>query len=140
MPRTDADAVKAVLLEAYDGVNLPDLATFIGGAELIVDRVETVASDADTPLTDEELERIECYVAAHLYVQSDQNYRSSSIDRSSGSFQGNTGMYLEGSKFGQVAMLMDYSGALSKINSTPVLAHAQAGQGQGRDVGGIWLG
>lgn len=129
MARTTSSAVLAILLNDYDSVNAPSLTPFIDSASIIVDRVAACATAEDDTLTSEELELIERWLAAHCYASSDQPYSSKSTERASATFQGRTGMYLEGTKYGQMAITLDHSGCLAAIAS-----------GERRRAGMHWLG
>jgi hypothetical protein len=118
MPRTTILQVQGILGSNYgpleDGT-LPDLQQFIDSATVIVDRVATCASNRNKTLTDGELELIERWLSAHLYAQMDMLYQSRSTGGASGSFQGQTGMSLDSTRYGQTAVNIDYSGCLSAI-------------------------
>lgn len=110
--RALAEDVKAILIKDYDSNRNPNLNPFIKIANLIVNRlVIKVAANGDAILQ-EELTEIEKWVAAHVYVMSDQNYSSNSTEGASASYQGQTGKYLEASKYGQMAILLDPTGLL----------------------------
>lgn len=117
MARTDADQVKGVLLLDYDTRNSPSLTPFIRGASLIVDRVATCAIAKGKTLTAEELVEIETWLAAHAYAMSDQPYSEKKTEKAMGKFQGQTKMYLEATKYGQMAISLDPSGCLAAIAS-----------------------
>lgn len=128
MARTTAEAVKALLTPGgdYDLVNNPSLTPFIESATLIVNRISAAATAASKSLNADEKEMIERWLAAHFYVMSDQNYTSRSTAGASGSFQGQTGSYLEASKYGQMAISLDYSGMLYSLTSGPNRRTAKA--------------
>lgn len=100
----------------------PDLMPFLYAASRVVDQVvalapsrplaffQKIASDTQT------LELIERYLAAHFYVQSDQNLASKSTAGASGNYQGQTGKGYEGSKYGLLALRVDYSGTLDVLD------------------------
>lgn len=133
MSRTTSDLVKAVLAagQDYDLDNNPDLAAYIQPAVAITNRIaacatnrgmgmqglqvagQTVAGE-DTEGT--ELELIERYLAAHFYVQSDENYQSKTTAGASANFQGRTDMGIDASKYGQTAKRIDWSGCLTIID------------------------
>ena len=121
MARTTSNAVKELLQPGgdYDTVRNPSLTPFIQSATVVVDRVQTAAAANGRTLNSTELELIERWLAAHYYASSDQPYTSRSTAGASGSFQGQTGMYLEGTKYGQMAITLDYSGYLYSISSGP---------------------
>lgn len=114
--RTTTTAVQTLLGIDYDDEVQPSLQPFVDTATVIVDRVAACAITREVTLTDGELELIERWLAAHFYVQRDQTYSSSSQGGASGSFQGQTGMYLESSKYGQSAIRVDWSGCLAALN------------------------
>ena len=132
MARTTETAVKDVLLSDYgpksDGTD-PSLVPFIQSASVMVDRAAAAAAAKGETLTSTELELIERWLSAHFYVMSDQTYANKQTGGAGGTFHGRTGMRLEASKYGQNAMLLDYSGTLESLST------------QGRKkVQMIWLG
>lgn len=127
MARTNTTLVQGILLKDYDAVDSPDLDPFIATATVIIDRVNTCATSKGYTLTDAELELMERWLSAHCYCASDQPYSARSTSRASGTFQGQTGMRLEGTKYGQMALTLDPSGCLKSIVSNH---HAR----------GVWLG
>jgi hypothetical protein len=112
--RTTSNSVKALLLRQYDANAAPSLTPFIDTATVLVDRM--VAEDADGLLTAAELELIERYLAAHFYLHSDQALMSKSTGGASGSFQGQTGIGLDGSQYGQTAKRLDVTGYLVRMD------------------------
>lgn len=128
MARTTSTAVIAVLLDDYgprgDGT-LPDLTAFVETASAVVDDVEDCAAARDRTLGSTRLELIERWLAAHFYAVSDQPYRSKSTADASATFQGDTAMYFEATKYGQTAMRLDPSGCLAAIGgAAPARARA----------------
>lgn len=123
MARTSSSAVQAILRPGsqggdYDDLNSPSLTPFIEAASSIVDDVVAcVARKGLTAFSSAKLELIERWVAAHSYVMSDQTYASRSTAGASASFHGQTGMYLEATKYGQMAMSLDSSGCLAAVTS-----------------------
>ena len=117
MARTTSTLVRAILDTGgdYDTQELPSLTPFIDTASAIVDRVEACAIAKGLTLSSTELELIERWLSAHCYGQSDQPYSSRSTAGASGSFQGQTAMRFEGTKYGQMALSLDYSGCLDAI-------------------------
>lgn len=116
-PRTSEDLVKGVLLTDWGDEN--DLTPFIAAASALVDRVKACSVLKNYTLSDSatgsECELIERWLAAHLYVQSDQNEASKTAGKGSAQFQGQTGMALDASKYGQMAKLIDASGCLTNL-------------------------
>lgn len=120
MARTNAAAVQAILGGTATGSNwngTTSVDPFIATATVIVDRVETCAIADESPLTAAELELVERWLAAHCYQQFDKGYTQRSTLSASGSFEGQTGMYLESTRYGQMAMAVDPSGCLRAQNA-----------------------
>lgn len=114
--RTTTESVKAILADNYDHENNPSLTPFMRPANLIVSRVKTCATNKGIVLSTDELEAIECWLAAHFYCISDKTYQSRSTSGASGSFVGQTGMMLDFTEYGQQAQLIDYSNCLRNLN------------------------
>lgn len=129
MARTTFGQVQGLLLGDYDHESTPSLNPFIETASALVDDVAICARARGKPLNSTRLEIIERWLAAHFYVMNDQAYSQKQTERASGRFQGQTGMYLEASKYGQTAVNLDSSGCLYSIAS-----------GTRRVAGLIWLG
>lgn len=117
--RTTEDQVKGVLLSDYgpksDGT-LPSLTPFIDTASSIVDEVVVCATARGKTLSAARLELLERWLAAHFYAVSDRPYKEKTTDRARAKFQGETGMYLESSHYGQTAKTLDTSGCLSAMD------------------------
>lgn len=88
------------------------LTPFITAASALTDWLES--EDEDGLLTVDLLFEIERYLSAHLYSIRDQLYQSKNTGGASGSFQGQTAMFLKASQYGQMAMLLDVTGLLTK--------------------------
>lgn len=116
-PRTTDALVQAVLLPGkdYDTDRSPSLTRFIKAASLIVDRVATCATAKGLTLTSEELAEVETWLAAHMYMMSDQQQSSGANGGASGSYRAAGGLNLDGSTYGQAARAIDYSGCLDAI-------------------------
>jgi len=130
MARTTADLVKAVLGDNYGKLGddtLPSLTPFVDAASLVVDRVSACAAAKGVTLSAAELEVVERWLAAHLYTRMDLGYQSKATDKASATFQGQTGMHLDASYYGQTAQALDPSGCLAAI-------------GNRRVAGGFWAG
>lgn len=129
--RTTHDAVKDLLGDDFgpreqSGVE-PSLDRWIRGANMIVSRVVTCATERGFTLTTDEKRELEMWLSAHLYTRSDPSYASESKGGGSGSKHGQTGMYLEASFYGQQAMMLDPSGCLRMLS-------------KGQVAVGFWLG
>lgn len=117
MARTTEIAVKAILLDQYDTDGTPSLTAFIDTATIIVDDLVTcISSRGLTAYSTAKLERIEAFLAAHLYGDAELYAESKTTGDASAKFQGKTGMGFAGTKFGQSAMTLDTSGCLARIN------------------------
>lgn len=127
MPRTTSGPVQKLLMDDYNLDDLPSLDPFIETANAVVSRVSAYATANSLTVTSVELELMERWLSAHFYAMSDQPLAESETQKAMGVFQGRTGMYLEGTKYGQTALNLDFTGALSAVTS------------QNR-VGGFWLG
>ena len=128
MPRTTDARVRETLDREYDSARAPALTQCIRRANVLTTRVATCASSVkNLPLTADELCQIETLLAAHFYQASDPGYASRSTLDASGQFLGQAGMGLERTRFGQDAMLLDYSGCLTAIAKRQF-------------AGGDWLG
>lgn len=127
MSRTTESAVIAILGMDYDCVNQPSLTGYIDTASALVDDVVECATRKDLTISSTKLELLERWVAAHAYAMSDQPYKARSTLRASGQFQGETGMYLEATKYGQMAATLDTTGCLNAL-------------GKRMRVSAFWLG
>lgn len=128
--RTTPDAVKEILLRHYDTVNTPSLQAFIDSMASLVDYV--VTQDTAGILSVDTQELIERWLSAHAYAHGDQLFSQKQSSRASATFQGKTGMHLQSTQYGQMAMMLDVTGTLALLNK-------QAEQGK-PSAGLIWLG
>ena len=105
MPRVTDTEVFAII-----DTSLTDINVFINTANMMVTSwLETAG------LTDETLKEIERYLSAHVLSVQDQRTKSVGVDVLSESYQGQWGMGLNGTSYGQMAILLDTSGTLGKI-------------------------
>lgn len=111
--RSDPDLVKGVLGRNYD--KRVELQPFCQAAAMLVGRVEGIV-EAGT-FTEEELTLLETWLAAHFYQASDPGWASRSTSGRSGSREGQTGMHLELTRYGQMAMDLDTTNTLRDINA-----------------------
>lgn len=118
--RTTASVVQELLAHNWDDVT--SVTPYIQSASMLVDRLVVLAARLPSPITftATELELIERWLAAHCYCQTDLLYQSKSTGGASASFQGQTAMHLESTRYGQMAMDLDYSGVLATINKRQV--------------------
>lgn len=117
MARTTSAAVILLLSPGrdYHTITAPDLTPFIDTAAAVVDDVLECAEEKEIDISAARAELIERWLAAHFYKSSDQAYASKSTADASASYQGQTAMYLEGTKYGQTAVTLDPSGCLAAI-------------------------
>lgn len=86
---------------------------FIEAAAVLVDRVETL--DTGSILTTANLVQIETYLAAHFYALRDQLFSEKKTGDASAVFQGKTEMGLDFTSYGQMAKVLDVTGALASF-------------------------
>ena len=118
MPRTSDSLVGEIITTGLDDLgNKIPLAGFIQAANVLTSRVVNCASAKGVPLTAEEARVLETLLAAHFYAHRDQLYTSKSTMDASASFQGQFGMGLKSTQYGQTALSLDPSGCLSAIDA-----------------------
>lgn len=113
--RTTTTLVEARLAQDWAGGSVQQ---DIDAASLITDRVASCASMKGVPLTTAELEMTERLLACHIYkYAADRQFSGVSVQGSivNGQFTGQTGLNLDGTTYGQMAQMMDYSGCLTAI-------------------------
>lgn len=118
MARTSSSAVQGILLKDYDDLDAPSLTPFIDTASNIVDQIVTCATAKGMTLSAATLELIERWLAAHSYVCSDPTYLEKQTQSARGRYMGTSGLGLEGSRYGQMAMTLDPSGCLRSLNKS----------------------
>lgn len=116
----------------YDASRLPSVTPFIASASSLVDKVE--ANDTANKLNATDLELIERWLSGHFYAQADQMFTSRSTGKASGSFQGQTGMYLENTIYGQQAMMLDITGYLMALQKGGVVDFAWLGKPRSEQI------
>lgn len=114
--RTTNDRVKGILDRDYDAKRGTDLSPYVLAASTIVDRVVLMAAAKNITLTPQELEVLEAWVAAHCYQASDPAYASKSTGGASGSYLGKMGKGFEATRYGLMALRLDYSYCLENID------------------------
>lgn len=124
MARTDATLIGEVIT-----VN-PNISLTgpIRAANVLVNNVVTCAAENDTTLTDETLQELETFVAAHIYSFRDPQYVEKQTEKASAKFQVRVGLRLDSTQWGQMALALDPSGCLSKFTEGS------------KTVGGFWSG
>jgi len=103
MARTTTAEVKKII-----DTDLTDLDAFILPAGQLADQVAA----ADSSLAAAILEEIECWLAAHFTSMRDQQAVKSTVGPTSFTYSGKTGMGLEFTRYGQMALLLDTTGTL----------------------------
>ena len=126
--RTNSPAVVEILRDHYDG--LASLTPFIAGASSITDKLAT--ADVNAVHSAADLELIERWLAAWSYHAADLMYASKNTGGAGASFQGQTGMHFSNNYYGQMALILDTTGYLAKLQK-------QAEEGP-KVAGGAWLG
>lgn len=124
--RTTEDAVRAII----DNTTAIDMNPFIRIANRLVSKVD--AYDTGSMLDAGDLQELETWLAAHFYAHRDQLLQNKSTSGASGGFQGQTGMYLASTQYGQTALMLDVTGYLSALQ--------QMAQNGRKVAQMIWLG
>ena len=129
--RTTADAV-ALIIEVDDdhlGTGTDDLASFIEVANNIVTK-----NCVDEDLTAADLELIESWLSAHFYaIMRARPTREQASQGIGETFQSKVDLGFDVTHYGQMAMRVDWSGALSALNE-------QAKRGGKITISASWLG
>ena len=126
--RTDKKAVDNILGDNYDGST--SLLPFIETANGLVDRISTL--DTAGIMSANQLELVERWLAAHFYAHHDQLFQSSGQGGANATYQGQTGMALASTQYGQTAMTLDLTGTLSELSQQAINGKRKAGMS--------WLG
>ena len=111
MPATTTITAVQKIIE-YDTVLIPDLQPFIDTAILLVTEVVDIAPAP----SDELLEAVTRYLAAHLVSMTDKQIQSEQVKSIQVSYQFKLDMGLALSHFGSMAMMLDSTGRLSQHN------------------------
>lgn len=106
MPRTTATEVRQVIEVPAD----VDLDRFIKTGHAFTNWI--LSKDTAGVLNDDLLLEIETYLSAHFFAIRDPQYQSKSTGGASATYQGQTGMGLDLTWWGQQAKVLDISGAL----------------------------
>jgi hypothetical protein len=110
MPRTTAELVAGLVEQ--DVKSVPDLTPFIATANILVTRVCGSAG-----YSDEEIEMIERWLAAHFYCMRDPRATYETARSVAQSLQNKVDLGLATSHYGQQAMILDTKGGLARLNS-----------------------
>ncbi len=100
--------------EVYEIIDttLTDIEVFINTANLLV-----TSWLGSTDLSDEILKEIEKYLSAHVLSLRDQRTKSVGVDVLSESYQGQWGMGLNGTSYGQMCIMLDTTGTLGQMTN-----------------------
>lgn len=120
MGYTNPKAVENVLgSQNYDGET--DLQQFIDSAYVLVANIPAYAlSNMGITVTTAQLEVIERWLAAHLYCQNNPPPSSVSTGGINMGLQGQSTLNLRSSRWGQQAVMLDFSGYLNSIDNRAV--------------------
>ena len=122
--------------------------TLVHGSVDVIDSADTPAADLEPYIlsanelvteicgsagySDARLELIERWLSAHFYCVYDPRSQSESAGVSA-SYEGSAAMFLERTRYGQQAMLLDTAGGLARLN-------AQTKAGKPRGIQMFWAG
>jgi len=109
MSRTNAAAINEVFDNSLSATQLETW------ADIASDLVDEIAAGDET-VADDRLRRIETQLAAHFASSQDQRISETDRQSASVSYQGETGMDLDGTKYGQTAKLLDPTDTLKNAN------------------------
>ncbi len=119
--RTTVALVRELLLtngEDYDERRCPSLKPFVDTANMLITEVIACAARKGKTLSTAQAEMLERWMACHYYVQLDQNLSSQSTGGASGQYQGSTAQPgVLGSKYGQSALSIDFTGCLKAVST-----------------------
>jgi len=111
MARVTVAEVKQII-EIDSTISDTDLGVFITAANLVVTN-----TCIDSALDDTTLKEIERWLSAHFIAIRDMRSDSEKAGEVSIKYQYKLGLRLEVTMYGQQAMLLDFSGALSALNN-----------------------
>lgn len=124
--RTTDELVK----EIYDEAITKDLTPFISAASSLVDQVE---ENAENTYPDSQLILIETWLSAHFYGIFDPKFKSEKAGSVGSTIESKVDLGLNVTRYGQMAMQLDYQGVLAAINDQII-------NGGVKTVGVTWLG
>lgn len=131
--RTTREEVEGII-EVDAGI-VPDdaaMVPFILVANELVTECCTGDNGPATAYTDERLELIERWLAAHLYTNRDPRVASEAAGSVSASYQSAVAIGFDTSHYGQTAMRLDTNGGLAQLNESTKKGRMR--------VGGFWAG
>jgi len=106
MPRTTQPAVQAIFDTTLSNVALD---AWIGVANELVDDI----ADADSSIDSTRLTKIEKLLAAHFAATQEPRADRESRESASITYEGDTGMHINGTRYGQQAAILDPTGLLA---------------------------
>jgi len=118
MRTTKADIAGIIELDLEVIPNDAAMLPYITVANELVTECCTGDAGPTTEYTDERLELIERWLAAHLYTVRDPRMVSEHAGSVSGSVQSHVGLGFDTSHYGQTAMRLDTNGGLSALNES----------------------
>lgn len=105
----------ADLIEIYDTeLTEAQLTAFINSAHYLIQ-----ANLLDKGLDENILTEIHKYLASHFASLRDQRVQQEKVAEISKTYQGKTDMYFESTYYGQMAVMLDTSGALANLGEEP---------------------
>jgi len=133
MPRTTLDEVCMVIEIDFDLITEEAaFDAFIVPANELVTEFCTGTNGPATAYTDERLELIERWLAAHFYTNLDPRAVSEKADSVSARYQSKVDLGFDTSHYGQTAMRLDTNGGLTGLNTRT--------KNGATKVGVAWLG
>lgn len=121
MSLTNPDAVAKLLgSQNYDGAT--DLQPFIDSADILIQNIPVYASNTNQTIATNQLEIIERWLAAHLYAINNPTAARSSIGTGGVNLglQGQSTLNLRSTRWGQNAIMLDFTGYLNSIDNRAV--------------------
>ena len=120
---TDADVEKLIDVDASIS-----LTPFIDASNELVTELCT-----DSNYADSRLEKIEAWLSAHLYLMRDQAIASETAGKVAVTYQYKIGLFLQQTKQGQMAMMLDTAGNLAALSK-------RMEDGEAATISVEWLG
>lgn len=115
-PRVSGSDVKEIL---DTELTASELTPFIETAHLLINKTVTEASDAlGVDVGSELLTRIELWLSAHFASIRDKRVTVEKVGPAEFRYEGQSGTRLDGTRYGQQAISIDPTGALSQMGQT----------------------
>jgi hypothetical protein len=109
-----ARTTEALVMEIIDVESAISLSPFIADASMLVDDVAT--ADTADEISDARLQRIETWLAAHLYTVRDPRTTQERAGQVAATYQSAVDKGLESSHYGQTAISLDPTGTLKNLS------------------------